>query len=178
MLTTGYLIDTNILAQMVAVKHPDRQNDPKVKCVERKWTAVKDSGQLFICAPVVGEVEYGLRIMPTKDSITSQQMRLALEAFPAAHEIDVHVARECYAELKARLFQKYAPKTSKGKAKSKYLEDWIDGVTGKTMGVTENDVWIAAVAICHNLVLVTNDGMRHIAEVAGDSLVIEDWTVC
>lgn len=177
MLANGYLIDTNILSKMGAIKHPDLKDDAKVKCVEKKWNEIKDTGQLFICTPVIGEVEYGLRISSKKDAAAAEMMRQIIKAFPIVLDIDESVARECYSDLKARLFTRFAPKKSNGKAKSKYIEDWIDSATGKELGVTENDVWIAAVAICHNLILVTNDGMRHIVEVAGDALQIEDWSI-
>lgn len=176
MFSTGYLIDTNILSKMGAIKHPELKDDVRVKCVEKKWNEVKDSGQIFICTPVIGEVEYGIRIAPKKDVVAAEMIRQIIRAFPMVLDIDEPVARACYADLKARLFTKFAPKKANGKGKSKYIEDWVDGTTGKSLGVTENDVWIAAVAICHNLTLVTNDGMRHIADVAGDALVIEDWS--
>ena len=44
------------------------------------------------------------------------------------------------------------------------------------LGIDENDLWIAAQAIEHNLVLVTNDEMKRIKHVAGPVLDIEDWT--
>ena len=42
------------------------------------------------------------------------------------------------------------------------------------MGLDVNDIWIAAIALEHNLVLVTKDGMAKIRE-AAPSLRIENW---
>ena len=72
-----------------------------------------------------------------------------IEQFSVGRSIvpcDIHVARE-YGLLKQRLKQKGRP-------------------------IPENDVWIAAAAIHHGLVLVTRDG--HFADV--DGLVVATWT--
>jgi len=50
----------------------------------------------------------------------------------------------------------------------------VDPVTAKVLGIQENDLWIAAQAIERNLILVTNDGMSRIREIASE-LRIEDW---
>jgi predicted nucleic acid-binding protein len=50
-----------------------------------------------------------------------------------------------------------------------------------TLGIDENDLWIAAQAIQYNLVLVTNDGLERIRavlrQVAPALQAIENWTV-
>jgi predicted nucleic acid-binding protein len=43
------------------------------------------------------------------------------------------------------------------------------------MGVHENDLWIASQALAHNLVLVTNERMKDIFEIASNRLVYEIW---
>lgn len=52
----------------------------------------------------------------------------------------------------------------------------FDPVTAKELGIDENDLWIAAQSIEHNLILVSNDKMARIREVAGPVLDVEDWT--
>jgi len=39
----------------------------------------------------------------------------------------------------------------------------------------ENDLWIASVAMAHNLVLVTHDKMNAIKNITGSDLRFEDW---
>ncbi len=77
-----------------------------------------------------------------------------------------------YGDLRARLFEKFAPK--KRRRKGLRPEELIDPVTAKELGIQENDLWIAAQAIERNLVLVTNDAMARIQEVASE-LKVEDW---
>lgn len=175
MLTTGYLIDTNILGYLALIRS-GQLSDAKVLCVANRVEAVQDTGQFFICSTTIGEVHYGLKAAPIKDIVLQAQVSAVLNSFPIVLDIDIHVARECYAELRALLFRRFAPKDKRGRAKSRHVEDWFKLIPAKELGTTENDVWIASVAICHNLTLVTNDNMRHIAEVSGDSLIIENWT--
>ncbi|MCH7920211.1 MAG: hypothetical protein IIC50_19795 [Planctomycetes bacterium] len=75
--------------------------------------------------------------------------------------------------LRAALFDKYAPKKNR---KGLRPEQLIDPVTSKGLGVQENDIWIASQALEHNLVLVTNDQMNHLREVASD-LRVENWAL-
>lgn len=176
MFEVGYLLDTNIVVKLAAAR--SGSTDPQDVCVLEKAESVQDKAQLFICAAVVGEIEYGLQAAPSKDPTKQAQMRAICRAFPVVFAHDENVARGCYATLRAKLFQTFAPKDKKNRAKSRHVEEWIDPTTGKALGVTENDVWIAAVALCHNLVLVTNDRMANIVKVAGGALQIEDWTIC
>ena len=54
-------------------------------------------------------------------------------------------------------------------------ESCYDRVTGQELGIDENDLWIAAQSIAHNLVLVSNDRMLKIRTAAGVVLDLEDW---
>ena len=47
-------------------------------------------------------------------------------------------------------------------------------MTSKRLEIQENDLWIVAQAVERNLVLVSNDAMKRIREIAPD-LVVEDW---
>jgi predicted nucleic acid-binding protein len=46
----------------------------------------------------------------------------------------------------------------RGALKSKPVELWHEGLTAGSLQVTENDLWIAATAITHDLMLLTADG--------------------
>ena len=50
-----------------------------------------------------------------------------------------------------------------------------DPVTATSLGIQENDLWIAAQAIEFNLVLVTHDRLNRLKEVAANLLEFEDW---
>ena len=65
----------------------------------------------------------------------------------------------------AKLFQQFASNAKKGKISSKRPEELVDKTTGKELGIQENDLWIAAIAVQYNLVLVTQDKMNNIRHV-------------
>jgi predicted nucleic acid-binding protein len=77
-----------------------------------------------------------------------------------------------YGDLRARLFEKYAPGAKRKKGMRP--EELTDPVTSKKLGIQENDLWIAAQAIERNLVLVSNDAMKRIRSVAPE-LQVENW---
>jgi tRNA(fMet)-specific endonuclease VapC len=99
--------------------------------------------EVFISAVVVGELFFG-----AAKSGRQSENAATVERFAADNSIvpcDVDVARE-YGSLKQRLRQNGRP-------------------------IPENDIWIAATAKRHGMVLVTRD--RHFQEV--EDLEIEDW---
>jgi tRNA(fMet)-specific endonuclease VapC len=99
--------------------------------------------EVFIPAIVVGELFFG-----APKSGRPSENSAKVERFVAHRSIlscDLHVARE-YGLLRQSLLKKGRP-------------------------LPENDIWIAATAKCHELVLVTRD--RHFHEV--DDLRMADW---
>ncbi|MGR3178067.1 MAG: hypothetical protein ACUZ8E_08435 [Candidatus Anammoxibacter sp.] len=87
--------------------------------------------------------------------------------------INSDVAKNYYAKLKAKLFEKFALKEKK--SRQNRIEQWRYPSTGKELQIQENDLWIASVAMSFNLILVTNDKMNAIKEVVGTDLEIIDW---
>lgn len=174
-MTTGYLLDTNVLGPLARAR--SGCGAPADLEVAKRYDQIKDSAQLFICSITVGECQYGLKVAPTKDQVRQQAVHGILKAFSQIIPIDHKVAEESYSDIKARLFRKYAPKDAKGRAKSNFIDEWVDPVSNKELGVDEHDVWIAAVAMHYNLVLVSGDGMLHIRDVCGNKLHMENWKV-
>ncbi|MGE4198650.1 MAG: hypothetical protein AB7G11_16190 [Phycisphaerales bacterium] len=80
-------------------------------------------------------------------------------------------------ELRTRLFNTYAPG---GKRKPRMRpEQLVDPATAKELQIQENDLWLCAQAIAHGMVLVTNDRMTQIRDVASGmspGLLIQNWT--
>jgi len=162
----GYLLDTNIVAYWFDEKSPEH-----VRVTERA-TAHPDQSPHFISAVTLGEIEYGHKVESGEP--TSVQVKF-MEFLQEQDLYLVEIGRSTaayYGSLRASLFDKYAPK--KGRKRLR-LEQLIDPVTSPTLGIQENDLWIAAQAIEHNIVLVTHDRLDHIRTVAGDVLGIEDW---
>ena len=130
---------------------------------------------LFICPMIVGEMEYGLQVAPDPDRDKQEQARKIASEFECI-PIDEDVAKDHYGRLRALIFQGVAPREKRNKKLvAKRLEELIDPTTSKVLGIQENDLWIASVAISHNMILVTNDTMNVIRTHAGVPLQIENW---
>src|SRR5207249_4222997 len=118
-----------------------------------------------------GEIAFGHEITQSTD----HQVRIECDTFvnnefPLPIPVTRHT-RMHYGMLKARLFRAYPPQHQG----QNHPERCFDRVTGAELGIDENDLWIAAQAIERNLILVTNDEMLRIREVA-DALDVENWT--
>jgi hypothetical protein len=58
-------------------------------------------------------------------------------------------------------------------------EQLLEPATAKELQIQENDLWLCAQAISHRMVLVTNDRMTPIRDVAAGMnppLIMQDWT--
>ena len=120
-----------------------------------------------------GEVAYGHKANSLDETpIQTEYIQFIKSKRPKTFEIDIHTADK-YGEMRALLFDKYAPKKRKSGLRPEQL---IDPITSRELGIQENDLWIAAQAITRNLTLVTTDKLNRIREVAGDDLHIENWT--
>ncbi len=79
------------------------------------------------------------------------------------HNIDEFTAT-IYGQLKAALFNQFAPKEKNKRRKTKIAD----------LGFSENDLWIASIALRHNLIIVSADSdFQRIQQVK--TLTIESW---
>jgi tRNA(fMet)-specific endonuclease VapC len=79
------------------------------------------------------------------------------------HNIDEFTAT-IYGQLKATLFNQFAPKEKNKRRKTKITD----------LGFDENDLWIAAIALQHNLIIVSADSdFQRIKQVK--TLTVESW---
>ena len=117
-------------------------------------------------------MEYGHRCV----SDTDTAIQVAFKDFVGKRLPDVlHIQRSTsipYGQIRATLFKKFAPKNRRNGLRPCQL---VDPVTATSLGIQENDLWIAAQAVEFNLVLVTHDRTIHLKEVAADFLEFEDW---
>ncbi len=98
------------------------------------------------------------------------------EELPEPFELSPDAA-VAYGDLRTRLFNKFAP-GSKRKPKMR-PEQLLDPATAKELQIQENDLWICAQAIAHGMVLVTNDRMQAIRDIASGmnpQLILQNWT--
>jgi tRNA(fMet)-specific endonuclease VapC len=171
-----YLLDTNMLGYLAEAKAGS--SAPKGQQIAQTIARVQNTGRkLFISSITVGECEFGLYASPRVDRSKQDVARAVLASFPAIMvlPVDTNVAKFSYATLRAALFDKYAPKDRRGLAKKKFVGEWTDPTTQKELGVDENDVWIASIAMAYNLTLVSDDRMVKIRDAAGMQLSVENW---
>ncbi len=133
--------------------------------------------RLLVSVVTLGEIEFGHRVALVPNAAAqAAYLKLVREELPESLEVSSDAAAT-YGELRARLFNKYAPGE---KRKPKMLpEQLVDPATAKELGIQENDLWIAAQAMAHGMVLVTNDRMTRIREVAAGMstpLLTQNWT--
>lgn len=163
----GYLLDTNIVSFWFDEAKPEHA------AVSSRLHALPSDTHLMLSAVSLGEIEYGHRALgPSVDA----KREAALLAFvgrrlPITLSVDKHT-RTAYGSLRARLFEKYGP--AGRRKKGLRPDELIDPTSALALGIQENDLWIAAQAIEHNLVLVTHDRMSRLRQVA-EELQVEDW---
>lgn len=167
-----YLLDTNMLGYFAEL-HAGIDN-PTTRQIKQYLNNISKSSKVLLSPISIGEVEYGIRVGPYEKEEHYESVRKTILAFQCL-DIDRNVAFENYSTLRAKLFDKYAPKEKKGKSSKKRISEWFEPTKDKDLQVDENDVWIAAVAMTYNLILVTNDKMTAIKNVIGSDLQFEDW---
>ena len=170
-----YLFDTNIIRYI----HELEAGSQSKECLTLKMRleSLPKNTRIFLSPVTTGEVEYGLRVGPFDDPDNEKYKKLVniLTSYPCL-SIDCDIARQYYSLLRARLYDKYAPKRKKGQsARKKRIEEWKDPTTSKELQIQENDLWITAVALAYNLILVTDDAMPPIHEIVGSDIEFENW---
>lgn len=170
-----YLLDTNIIRYIHELEAGSQSNE--CQALKTRLRSLPQSARIFLSPITVGEVEYGIRVGPYDDPHNEKYKKLVniLTSYPCL-SIDCNIAREYYSLLRAKLYNKYAPKIKKRKAgRKKRIEEWKDPTTSKELQIQENDLWISAIALAYNLILVTDDAMTPILNIAGNDIEFENW---
>jgi len=159
----GYLLDTNIITFWWR---------KEAKVLEH-INALAGKAPIRMSVVSLGEVEYGHRVEAPdgQTQVQAEYKEFIRDKFP--YPLDVsETTTQYYGDLRAKLFLRFAPWDKRKKAM--LPEQLRDPATGRELGIQENDLWIAAQAVEHNLVLVTHDAMKRLKE-AEDELRFEDW---
>jgi tRNA(fMet)-specific endonuclease VapC len=121
---------------------------------------------LWVCPVSLAEVEWGLRTTNTTNPQRRTRCRQFIEdnMLTFVHPIAI-TTRESYADIMHRIWQANPPAI--GQRTQKHLSH---------LGVDVNDVWIAAVAMEHGLVLLTADRMDTIRGCVPE-IIIQNWLV-
>ncbi|MBE9209707.1 type II toxin-antitoxin system VapC family toxin [Nostoc sp. LEGE 06077] len=145
-----YLLDTNHCSQAI-LGNPNLLNR----------LAKVENSVITTCAIVQGE------LIDMAERSQRKESNLALiHGFLTGiyiHNIDGSTAT-IYGQLKAALFNQFAPKEKSKRRKTKITD----------LGFDENDLWIAAVALQHGLIVVSADSdFQRIQQVK--TLSVESW---
>ena len=154
----GYLLDTTAASALWDQRHHDHS---KIKGFLRN---VAES-PTWVSIVVIGEVEYGLKIVPQMDEDRQGEVRRQMARFLRILDVNKHTI-EPFSDLRAALFKEYSPRDRRARLRTKWPEDLRERTTATELGVQENDIWIAAQAIQYNLMLITSDHMRRLQEVS------------
>ncbi|MGM0574339.1 MAG: type II toxin-antitoxin system VapC family toxin [Myxococcota bacterium] len=149
-----YLLDSNALRAWVDARDP--RHEPLREGLEQ---VPEQYVQLSVVT--VAELHYGLALPHKVDPGTVRALRAATGRF-LVRAIDRHVT-ETYGRLRARLFERFAPRK---KRRKRSVSQLVDPATDESLGIQENDLWIASQAITVDAELVTYDKTTRIREVA------------
>jgi predicted nucleic acid-binding protein len=155
------LIDTNIWSYLF---HPKKYPQQYAN-IKDHLRNVSKSARLGVSVVTLGEIAVGLH-NEQKDSVQKKHLVFVKSLNPWILDIGLHTA-ERYGTLRGRLKEKDSGNRS--------ADALVDRLTWLEIGSMENDLWIVAQAITHDLILVTNDKLNWIREVAKDELHIENW---
>lgn len=154
-----FLLDTSALS---ALLNPDHSLHAKAIAFRDQHAGQEQ--RIFVCVITLAEMQFGLNMY---ESLSPKPSQTALDAvrgrIQAAGglseplEVTRHVAIE-QGQLRSKWAWKVAPrKAAQGKLKGAAPERWSDDWPANMLQITENDIWIAAIALTHDLTLVTCD---------------------
>lgn len=148
----AYLFDTTILSIYLDPTHPHHAEK------SQSLAALPADSPRFISTVALAELGFGARLASAigRGNLPALEAMIVRARSHAVLDITHHTA-SVYAEVKARIAQKYLAKTLR-KDRPKYIEEWVDKATGQKLGIDENDLWMCAQAKERDLVFVTADG--------------------
>jgi tRNA(fMet)-specific endonuclease VapC len=163
-----YLLDTNIASALW-----DEGDEHHDDALEFARNAAASGDVLYVSRITIAEIEYGYELYTSKDPNRRRKAEANMRAFTRIKDIDENTTQP-YAKIRAELYRQHAPKKPSGKIKNVRPERLIDKTTGADLGIQENDLWIAAIAVEYNMILVSDDRMQHIKD-ACPNLKIIKW---
>lgn len=159
----AFLFDTTVLSIYLDPKHPHYADKGQ------SLAALPTNNPRFISAVALAELGFGAKLAEVmgKGDLSALKAMIAQARSYSVLDVTHHTA-SVYAEVKARIAQKYLAKMLR-KNRPKYIEEWVDKATGQKLGIDENDLWMCAQAKERDLVLVTADGrMKRIPDADPD----------
>ena len=173
-----YLLDTQIIRYWYDIACPEHSAViGNVQALRAPAALTEHQPRLLLSVITLGEIEFGHRVqLQDHGAVQEAYRRFVNDQLPERLELTAD-AVAAYGELRGRLFNRYAPgKLRKPKTR---VEQLLDPATSRNLQIQENDLWLCAQAIGHQLVLVSNDAMKPIIAVAKGMhppLLVQNWT--
>jgi tRNA(fMet)-specific endonuclease VapC len=152
-----YLLDTNAASALWDGYNPHHQD--MIDFIK----SIGGEDYVYISRIVVAEIEYGHKVFLSSDVKRREVIENAMKAFKV-REVDRHTTGP-YSDIRAALFQEFGQKDKRGKIKKRWPENLVDQTTAKELGIQENDLWMAAIAVQYKMILVTEDKLAPIKKV-------------
>jgi predicted nucleic acid-binding protein len=143
-----HLLDTNVISVLFDAR---RSNHASVRAA---LAAIDPNDPQYVSVVVMAELRYGMEAatLAGQDITHIRQTLEQADHYPLA-ETNRHTA-EAYADIKARLAHHWLDLSRRP---PRWVEDWKDRASSKTLQIDENDLWIVAQTIERNYNLVTTD---------------------
>jgi tRNA(fMet)-specific endonuclease VapC len=174
-----FLLDTQTICYWydnTCIQHQPIIDNIQIVQVHARLLSVEP--KFLVSVVTLGEIEFGHRVaLAPNPAKQAAFMKFIQEKLPNNFEVSRDAA-QIYGELRTKLFNKYAP-GEKRKPKMR-PEQLVDPVTAKELTIQENDLWLCAQAAAHGMVLVTNDRMPAIRDVATGMtppLLVQNWSL-
>lgn len=147
----GYLLDTCVVSALLDGQHKNYQS------VRISDEAIENGAPKYVSRITIAELAFGIGL---HEAATGQPHPRATEILRRAQEyaireISRHTASE-YAELRKNLAVRYLPNLLRSQ-RARWIDQWVDRITGENLQIDENDLWICAQAREWNLTLFTTD---------------------
>jgi len=174
-----FLLDTQTIRYWYDNRCPqNRAVAANIASLRKQVESLEHQPRLLVSVITLGEIEFGHRVASSPHAeAQADYLSFVNEQLPGCWEV-TEAAAAVFGELRKRLFDRYAP--SERRRPKMRPEQLIDPITSKELGIQENDLWLCAQAIGHDMVLVTNDGMRRIREVSQGMqplLLLQNWAI-
>ena len=157
-----YLLDTMTASALWDEGDTDHQS-----VLENAQRAAASGDVISVSRITIAEIEYGYELYTSKEPERRRKAEANMRAFTFIRDIGKGTTQP-YAKIRAALFTKFAPRDSRDRVRNVRPERLIDKTTGETLGIQENDLWIAAIAVEYNMKLVTDDRLSRIQEAYPD----------
>ncbi|NKX16659.1 type II toxin-antitoxin system VapC family toxin [Ochrobactrum pseudogrignonense] len=127
----AYLLDTTVLSIYLDPTHPLHAEK------SQSLNALPAEAPRFVSTVALAELAFGTRLAAVigKGNLPALDAMLAEARTYAVLDLTHHTAA-AYADLKARIAQKYLAKVLR-KDRPKYIEEWVDKATGKNSALTK-----------------------------------------